>query len=295
MDIDKLRLLVKISEYNNLTKAAESLGYTQSAASYIIASLEKELGVKLLHRTKKGVTLNSNGLSLITAIKNCVIDADILFESARFLQGLQSGYLRIAAFSSVTLAWLPEIIWHFHDSYPNIKLDIISGTGTYSEMEEYLLSGKVDCSFVILPTSEKFNYKVLRDDPLKLILPKRHPLTAIDRPITFQELKDIPFILPAKEKDIEINSLCDQFGFTPHVAFTMSDDVSTLCMVEKNLGCTIASELMLKPFHFQVEAKELEGAPHREIALATLDNRKLSPLINAFFESVEQTLITHHL
>ncbi len=287
MDSEKLRLLVKTVEYGNLSQAAKSMGYTQSAASYSIQSLEEELGVILLHRSKHGMQLTSDGMLLMNIVRDCITNIDKLYTTAHFIQGVQVGVLRIASFSSVSVTCLPWIIRQFHTAFPNIKIEIISGKGTYGEMEEYLLSGRVDCSFITLPVSPKLHCVELRKDPLYLILPTSHPLAALTRPIRFSDLTNVPFIMPAKEKNNEIMYLCKKNNFEPNVIFTMYDDLSILGMVENNLGCTIAPELLVKYFHYRVAVKEIESNPYRTICLAVRNGEETSPLLNAFLTSVQ--------
>ena len=160
MESEKLRLLLKTVELGSLSRAATAMGYTQSAASYAIQSLEEELGVTMLHRSKRGTQLTTDGAFLISYVRDCVSSVNKLYTTAHFIQGVQIGVLRVAAFSSIMITCLPEVIRRFHTAFPNITIDILSGTGRYAEMEEYLLNGTVDCSFVSLPVSPKLHCDV---------------------------------------------------------------------------------------------------------------------------------------
>ena len=226
MESEKLRLLLKTVELGSLSRAATAMGYTQSAASYAIQSLEEELGVTMLHRSKRGTQLTTDGAFLISYVRDCVSSVNKLYTTAHFIQGVQIGVLRVAAFSSIMITCLPEVIRRFHTAFPNITIDILSGTGRYAEMEEYLLNGTVDCSFVSLPVSPKLHCDELLVDQLYLILPLHHPLAAKSGPISFAELETLPFIMPADGKNEEITTLCREYNFTPKIAFTMSDDIS---------------------------------------------------------------------
>ena len=289
MESDKLALLLKTVDLGSLSKAAAAMGYTQSAASYAIQSLEDELGVSMLHRSKRGMQLTTDGAFLISYVRDCVSSVNKLRSTAHFIQGVQIGVLRVAAFSSVSMTYLPEIIHRFHTSFPNIVIDIISGTGRYAEMEEFLLNGQVDCSFVSLPASAKLHCDELLSDQLYAIIPLDHPLAKRPGVISFSELEELPFIMPADGKNEEIQHICKEYNFVPNVAFTMYDDLSILGMVENGLGCTIASELILTHFHYRVAIKELSAHPHRVIGLAVRAGEESSPLLSAFLDTVKQT------
>lgn len=100
--------------------------------------------------------------------------------------------------------------------------------------------------------------------------------------------------MPADGKNEEITTLCREYNFTPKIAFTMSDDISILGMVENELGCTITSGLILKHFHYRVAIKELEIHPHRTICLAVRAGEEASPLLSAFLSTVKDTLSVLH-
>ena len=106
-------------EYGSFTKAAEILHYSQSGISRMIQDLETEWHVTLLERGKSGVRLTSDGIRLLPYIKNICRDYQELQTEIDDLNGLQSGILRIGAFTSVSSYWLPNIISAFKKDYPN--------------------------------------------------------------------------------------------------------------------------------------------------------------------------------
>ena len=79
MESEKLRLLLKTVELGSLSRAATAMGYTQSAASYAIQSLEEELGVTMLHRSKRGTQLTTDGAFLISYVRDCVSSVNKLY------------------------------------------------------------------------------------------------------------------------------------------------------------------------------------------------------------------------
>lgn len=284
MDVGKYELLLKAAELRNLTKAASSLGYTQSGASHIISTIEAELGVSLLRRDYSGTHLTTEGELLLPAIRELVACGDKIRSISQSILGLQTGTLRIAAFSSISLLWLPKMIGRFHSQYPNVQVEIISGTGSYLEMEEYLLTAQVDCSFVRLPVSSSLQATPLLQDPLLAVIPPNCALAAAKEPISFAQLAYEPFLMPAEGKNYDISILCKTFSFTPQVAFTMSDDLSLLAMAENGLGCTILPGLLLNNYPHRAVVKRLETSPSRTIGVAVRANQAPSPLTTAFVD-----------
>jgi DNA-binding transcriptional LysR family regulator len=82
---------MKIIETGSFTKAAKELGYTQSAISQIVHSLEEELSTKLIMRSRKGITLTPDGEEFLPYIKNVYYAHRELMEKHKEMQGLQKG------------------------------------------------------------------------------------------------------------------------------------------------------------------------------------------------------------
>ena len=122
-NIQKYMAFLTTVEYGSFTKAAEILHYSQSGISRMIQDLENEWHVTLLERGKSGVRLTSDGIRLLPFIKNICRDHQELQTEIDDLNGLQSGILRIGAFTSVSSFWLPNIINAFHKDYPNIEYE----------------------------------------------------------------------------------------------------------------------------------------------------------------------------
>ena len=120
MNIQKYLAFVKTVEYGSFTKAAERLNYSQSGISRMINDLEKEWKISLLERSRSGVRLTSDGLTLLPYAKSVCEEYGKLQAQVDEINGLQSGIIRIGTFSSVATHWLPNIIKMFQNDYPNI-------------------------------------------------------------------------------------------------------------------------------------------------------------------------------
>ncbi len=288
MDTNKFRLLAKVVELGNITKAASMLGYTQSGASHQLSSIEEELGIKILQRDRSGTKLTAEGMILMPYIREAISSEDKIMAVINSITGMQIGTLKVGAFTSISLAWLPFIIGQFHQLYPQVSIEIVSGNGSYPEMEQFLYDGLVDCSFVCEPVSSNLNYIKLFEDPLYLVLPPTHPLAASTAPIRFEQLTDVPFLMPTDGNNTDIINLCHTFGFSPSVAFTMHDDLALLAMTENNLGCTILPGLILNHYSHHAIVKALEGHPTRTICIATRFDKIESPIVATFLNLTQQ-------
>lgn len=284
MNLQKYLSFVKTVECGSFTKAAEILNYTQSGISRMIADLEKEWCVTLLERSKNGVKPTSDGLKLLPYIQNLCIDFDKLKMQVDELNGLQSGFIRIGTFSSVATHWLPNIIKEFQKDYPNIDYELL--LGDYSEIEEWIHAGRVDCGFLRLPTHTDFETIFLEEDKLMAIIPENHPLKYCDKfPIT--SLCDAPFMLLEKGAKAEISEIFERNNLTPNVKFTTWDDYAVMSMVESGLGIAILPELILKRVPYKIIAKELNVPAYRNIGLALRDKKTASLAVKRFIEYLQ--------
>ena len=177
-NLQKYMAFVKTVEYGSFTKAADMLHYSQSGVSRMIHDLEQEWKVVLLERGKAGVRLTGDGIKILPHAKAVCMEYEKLQMQVDELNGLRSGMIRIGTFSSVATHWLPNIIKEFQKDYPGIDYELL--LGDYTEIEEWIAEGRVDCGFLRLPTVPDFETIFLDQDDLRVILPENHPLAECD-------------------------------------------------------------------------------------------------------------------
>ncbi len=283
MYIQKYMSFVKTVEYGSFTKAAEMMNYSQSGISRMIADLERDWKVTLLERGKNGAKLTSDGLKLLPYAKNIVEDFNKLQMEIDELHGIQSGIIRIGTFSSVATHWLPNIIKAFQKDYPNIDYELL--LGDYTEIEEWISTGRVDCGFLRLPANPSFETTFLERDKLLAVLPENHPLADYDK-VPLSALCDEPFMLLEKGAKAEISEVFERNGLTPKVHFTTWDDYAVMSMVEGGLGISMLPELILKRIPYRIVAKEVNVPAYRDIGIALKSRKTASLATKRFLEYV---------
>lgn len=284
MNIQKYMAFIKTVEYGSFTKAAEALSYSQSGISRMINDLEKEWRVSLLERGRAGVRLTSDGLRLLPYAQSVCGEYQKLQMQVDELNGLQSGLIRIGTFSSVATHWLPNIIKEFQKSYPNIDYELL--LGDYTEIEDWILEGRVDCGFLRLPTHPDLETIFLEQDKLLVILPENHLLANCERfPVT--ALCNDPFMLLEKGAKAEVSEIFERCNVTPKVHFTTWDDYAIMSMVESGLGISILPQLILKRVPYRIVAKELDTPAYRQIGLALRDKKTASLAVKRFMDYLQ--------
>ncbi len=287
MNISKYLAFAKTVEYGSFTKAAEMLNYSQSGISRMINDLETDWKITLLERGKSGVRLTSDGTRILPYVRSICEEYEKLKIQVDELNGLQSGLIRIGTFSSVATHWLPNIIKRFQADYPNIEYELL--LGDYSEIEEWITEGRVDCGFLRLPTLPEFETIDLKRDSLLAVIPEEHPLAG-------QEIFPIKafdgqlFMMLEKGGNYEITELFERHDIHPDIRFTTWDDYAVMSMVENDLGIAILPELILKRIPYHIVTKPIDVPAYREIGLAYRSRRSLSLAAERFVGCCEKCL-----
>ena len=269
MDIQKYMAFIKTVECGSFTRAAEALSYSQSGISRMIGDLEREWKVCLLERMYA---------------KRVCEEYQKLQMQVDELNGLQSGLIRIGTFSSVATHWLPNIIREFQKDFPNMDYELL--LGDYTEIESWVLEGRVDCGFVRLPAHADLETMFLAQDRLLAILPEGHRLAGCER-VSVAALCEEPFMLLEKGAKAEISAIFERRGLAPRVHFTTWDDYAILSMVESGLGVSILPELILRRVPYRIVIKELDAPAYRRIGLALREKKTASLAVKRFLDYLQ--------
>ncbi|MDR0267156.1 LysR family transcriptional regulator [Paenibacillus sp.] len=265
MSLIKYEILQQVVELGSLTKAAETLGLTQSGVSHAIQSLETEFGFSVLSRSRSGVKLTDNGERILKYIRDMLLVQEQLKQEVASINGIEVGTIRIGTFTSISVQWLPGIIRKFQSQHPNIKIKLFEGD--YHEIEEWLLKGEIDLGFLSLPTMDSFHIIPLRQDRMLCVMPPDHPLAG--QPfVRYSQITDIPFIMPKEGSDYDVRRVLRKGRIKPPVPFQASDDYAIIAMVENGLGISILPEMILQGRTNNIVALELEDQSFRSLGIA---------------------------
>lgn len=283
MKLAQYRVLLAVVEQESLTRAAERLGCTQSAVSHSIESLEKELGFAVLKRGRAGVKLTAEGERLLPAARGLLNSAEQLEQVAASIRGLDCGTVRIGAFTSVAVHWLPGVLKEFQAAYPRVALRLFNGD--YHDVEQWLSDGTVDVGFVTVPCGLDCPCVPLMEDRLLAILPEDSRFASYPR-FPLSECETEPFISLLQSSDHDARRALEAAGVKPNVRFYTKDDYAIIAMVEQGLGMSIMPELLLKGRHDRLLALPLVPEAKRTIGLAVAAGEKAGPAVRRFADAV---------
>jgi DNA-binding transcriptional LysR family regulator len=123
-DFGQLRAFVAVAEALNFTRAAEKLGVSSSALSQLVRSLEERVGVRLLHRNTRSVSLTEAGDRLLQRVKPAVEDLGAALGQASHSREQPVGLVRIHCFRTAADLYVRPILRSFHEAYPDVVLDV---------------------------------------------------------------------------------------------------------------------------------------------------------------------------
>ena len=171
MDTKKIKAMLTAVERGSLSAAAEELGYTQSGLTHMMNSLEEDLGLTLLIRSKAGVRISPAGQALLEDFNLLISASDTLERNAESLRERTLKTIRIGSYSSVARNWLPSILAAYKFSSPETATSL----SMQSIVDQYnaVKNEELDCAIVSYQEDlmSGLIWTPLRDDELVAILP----------------------------------------------------------------------------------------------------------------------------
>lgn len=224
-----LNYFLVIAREQNMTKAASQLHITQSTLSKQISELEAQLGIKLFKRTNKSTLLTEEGMMFRSRAQEMIelmnkMEAEFSNTSSRI-----SGEVYIGCGETYIMQHICKILKKIQLHYPEIHFNIYSGVADI--IQERLDKGLLDIGLLLGPVkNEKFHYQKLRyKDTFGILLPNDSEF-AHRKWITFDEIKDLPMIVPSQSHDSIMTN-----DFT-HIVGTYNLITNATYMLEEEMG-----------------------------------------------------------
>lgn len=245
MTLEQLRIFVAVAEREHMTRAAESVGITQSAASGAIATLEARHDVKLFHRVGRGIELTDAGRFFLREAQAVLGRAAEAEGALTEYGGLKRGNLKLVASQTIAAYWLPERLAAFHRRYPMVELSV--AIGNTEGAAGMVRDGEAELGFI----------EGRIDDPALAHWPvgKDHMLLVSSTPaeaVTNDWLQSAPWIMRetgSGTRSTFEESIRDR-GIDPrdlNVVLTLPSNESVLAAVRAGVGCAVLSQLVVTP------------------------------------------------
>lgn len=269
MELRHLRYFVAVAEELHFGRAAARLNMSQPPLSQQIAALERDLGVRLLERAGRRVSLTNAGQLVLREARATLEQADRARLAARRAQAGQAGELRIGVFASAPLSLaFAETIGAFRRACPAVALTLREQP-TPEQIDE-LLGGRLDFGFLRSPgrpalPPEIEVLEVVRE-PLCVTVAADHRLAAGDGPVPVRELATEPFVFFSRSVGSSLNdqlhAICMAAGFVPRITQEAAANAMILGLVSAGVGISVlpAALCALRPGRIRVRPLAAEGA-----------------------------------
>jgi DNA-binding transcriptional LysR family regulator len=281
MESARCKAFIESVERGSFRAAAEALGYTPSAVSQLVAALEKDLGLTLLVRSKKGVTVTSEGAKLAPIVRSYLAREKEMYELASEMQGVSVGNLTIAAYPSVATTWLPEIVRTFQRDYPEVQFDIMEGIR--SEIFGHLDDHVADMGFMAYAAPMDYEWTPLAEEPIIAVVPEDHRLAGADS-YPIQECVKDNFIMTSWGKDLEVQNIFKENHVSPNVKYTTYDTPATLAMVRMGLGVSFVNELSAQYWNDHLIKLPLDPPQKVEFGIAYTSREHMTAAAKKFYD-----------
>lgn len=289
LTLRQVRCFVAIAEAGTFSLAASALNISQSAITESIQSLEAKTGIKLFKRHSRGVNLTRDGyrfLSHARKILAAVSDASQVLKDSNLNP---SGTVRLGVPPLVAGYMLASLAANFHRVYPNINLEITEQH--QNEMEQQLIEGTLDVAITLaLPQMDpkQIELRTIISARRRLWLGRKHPLLSATK-IRLAHVAKEPYLLLTTDDNTETTlRYWKAHGLKPNVHFRTVSLESVRSLVAANIGVTILSDIVYRPWSLdgeRIEARQIaDKLPEIKIGIAWKRKREIEECVKLFRE-----------
>jgi DNA-binding transcriptional LysR family regulator len=292
MDLRHLRYFIAVAEELNFTRAADRLHIAQPPLSQQIRQLEEELGVTLLHRTKRHVELSEAGQVFLDHARQILRSTEVAAVQARRAQRGEIGRLSVGFFEHMSYTLLPPIFRAYRERFPDVDVDVrwfpVIGQA------DALRRGDVDISFMRPGTdSEDITTEVLVTEPFVIAVPASHPFATEDS-LSLRDCAAERFVMytPHLAPDFHdmILRMCATAGFTPRVALEVGQVYTCLGLVSSGIGLAFVPSSVQRIHLDHLVYKPLRSRSLPVEVMLGWRRTNSSPLIGAFVETAKEAI-----
>lgn len=192
IDFLGLHAFVAIAERGSFQHAAAHLNLSQTALSHRIRKLEEDLGVKLLSRTTREVSLTQAGLRLLPQVKDAIENLAVSLDQLRLEGRHRQETLSIGCLPTIASGRLPRALQQFQERHPHVVVHIFDHSA--AEISDLVQAGTVEFGITMVAAHRwDFDIEMLIKDPFTLVCPEDHPLASRSS-LNWSELAEEPLI-----------------------------------------------------------------------------------------------------
>jgi DNA-binding transcriptional LysR family regulator len=286
MELRQIRYFVAVAEELHFSRAAGRVHVVQPALSQQVKKLEQELGVMLLVRTRRRVSLTAAGRAFLEEARWTLASARRAQEAARRAAAGETGRLRVGSVDWAIYQFLPLILRRYQERYPGVNVQIFEASR--EELHGAFAHESLDVAFFAFREGEaEFSHDLVALDPMLVVLPDTHPAAA-EPSVPLETLAGEPWVLfppSLRSRYLElVVEACAAKGFTPRVAQEASQMNTLAALVGAGFGVTLLPTVVANRPRAGIVVRPLAGEAPRLPLDVIWRPAGLSPVAERFLE-----------
>lgn len=287
MNLMHWRLLVAVLDSGTISRAAEQVGMTQSAASQALAAMEQTLGVQLFVREARQAVPTAVGVQVLEQARLMLGALQNIRQRVDSAKGLASGTIRLASFPMVLGTLLPPLLQRFRQRHPGIE--VVALEVSDHEVEAMLADNLVDVGVVLNPAPERRAHELGRDRWVA-VLPMGHRLATRgpEGRVSLAELVCEAFVLATGGCTVNARSIAAEVGLSlADVRVEVREWSSAFALVREGLGVSLVPELTLPKERRGLRVLPLDVPIERRFALVACSAASHCAAVAALFDMLD--------
>jgi DNA-binding transcriptional LysR family regulator len=299
LNASRLNVFQEVVAQGSFSAAAEELSYSQSAVSQAIATLEGELGVALIERSRSGVRPTAAGAALAGHVGGILARMETAEAEVAAIAAGHGGRLRTASFPTAGATLMPGAIAAFRASHPGVAVTLAEGEP--EKIAPRLRAGEFD--LVLLYEFEGVGERLgagirrfeLLEDPLHLALRHDHPL-AKSKELRLEDLAGESWVQTSASSPCarHVVRSCHLAGFEPRVSFESDDYQTVQGLVAAGVGVALIPQLALSTVRPDIRVRSLHPqSPVRKVLAATPRGAAVTPALTTMLDILREIARSH--
>ena len=278
LPLRQVATFVCLAETQSFRRAAERLRLSQPAVSAHIRELERQVGVALVHRTTRHVSLTAEGKAFAVRAKRALDELDMASQDLRELAAVHRGRVTVACIVPLMATVVPNVVRRIKEMHPGLEVeirDVLSG-----QIDQLIASGEVDLAIGPRPTGSNRTFTRLERDYFVAAAPADHPIAARGT-INLREVLAYPIILTTRNTNARavLERAIHQIDQTLQPRFELVHHFSVGRMVDAGLGITgAAAERRAEPSQHADRCRGYQVAAH--VPRPRLDHAPRVPVLS---------------
>ena len=287
MDLRQLRYLVALADERHFTRAAAREHVAQPALSQQIRKLEEEVGVALVERTTRKVSITDAGELLVARARRILSECNAAHAELEALRGILTGHVSVGAMHTMGPVDVSLALAIFHQRHPGVELTVLEQSS--EELAEMLRDDVLDLAYLSVTErieSHGLGLHQLVSEEIVLILPQSHPL-AKRSGVRMSELAGEQFISYREGSRLRelLNRAAREAGFDPQVMLESNESRRIRRLVARGMGVAILPRSDTEGAGADVAVVKLDQpALTRDITLAWRQGRRHPPAVAEFID-----------